>query len=177
MINKRTMGDVYKSPDGYIYIWKPNHPYCSNVGYIAEHRLIMESFLGRYLTKKERVHHIDFNKRNNHLDNLHLFLNMSKHQAYHRFLQSIVLELIGYKYKYKGKIKEYNRLKTKESYQRHKNKNQKKGREYYYKNKDKVKEYQIKNKKEIRKYQKEYRQKKKQEIESKIIPPSKDGGF
>ena len=30
-----------------------------------EHRLVVERFIGRELTKKERVHHLDEDKKNN----------------------------------------------------------------------------------------------------------------
>jgi len=48
-----------------------------------EHRLVMEKHLGRILTKKEVVHHIDGNKSNNELDNLMLFPTKSIHTKYH----------------------------------------------------------------------------------------------
>lgn len=75
---------------GYICIAKPKHPYCDGKGYIREHRLVMEKHLGRYLTKKEVVHHLDFNKANNKIENLHLFTDIGKHHSYHLRLQSLV---------------------------------------------------------------------------------------
>ena len=59
--------------DGYWYILDKNHPYSGKQGYIAEHRLIMEKHLGRYLTKQEAVHHINHNIADNRIKNLMLF--------------------------------------------------------------------------------------------------------
>lgn len=55
-------------------------------------RRIMEQYLRRKLVMKEMVHHLDFNWRNNNIDNLYLFENRSKHTKYHEFLKKIVRE-------------------------------------------------------------------------------------
>lgn len=59
--------------DGYRLIRSNGHPAARETGYVLEHRLVMEQKIGRYLDKKEVVHHIDGNKLNNHPDNLELF--------------------------------------------------------------------------------------------------------
>lgn len=46
---------------------------------VLQHRYIMEQYLGRKLTKKERVHHINKIKTDNRIENLELFANQSKH--------------------------------------------------------------------------------------------------
>ena len=67
---------------GYIYIRTPGHPNCSKHGsYVAEHRLVMESKLGRYLLPTEVVDHIDGNIVNNHPDNLRVFASNGEHLA------------------------------------------------------------------------------------------------
>jgi len=47
-----------------------------------EHRLVMEKYLGRELTRKEIIHHKDGNKLNNELSNLEL-MTQSKHIKEH----------------------------------------------------------------------------------------------
>lgn len=79
---------------GYISIYSSKHPSANKMGYVYEQRLVMEKFLGRYLTKKEIIHHIDRNTRNNKLYNLHLFPNQSKHMKYHRFLERLVRQIL-----------------------------------------------------------------------------------
>lgn len=71
------------SPNGYVWVHCTEHPK-ANHGYVAEHRLVMEKSLGRYLEPKEVVHHIDGNPSNNDLVNLMLFSNNTEHLAYHR---------------------------------------------------------------------------------------------
>lgn len=67
---------------GYILLWKPNHPNKSKRGYVMEHRLVMEEHLGRYLTSKEVVHHINQIKNDNRIENLQL-MTRSEHNKLH----------------------------------------------------------------------------------------------
>jgi hypothetical protein len=69
---------------GYIYVLSTNHPFADSKGYVREHRLVMEKYLGRYLNKKEVVHHKDRNKGNNDIKNLQLFGSHSEHMKIHK---------------------------------------------------------------------------------------------
>ena len=81
--NPRWKGGKRIDKDGYVLIWKPDHPKADYHGYVREHRLVMEESLGRILRLKEIVHHIDKNKQNNKLENLKLYESASKHQKEH----------------------------------------------------------------------------------------------
>ena len=78
----------------YILIYQPSHPFCNHLGYLYEHRLVMEKKIGRYLTSKEVVHHLDHNRLNNSPDNLYLFENSITHFNYHKFLRQCIKEII-----------------------------------------------------------------------------------
>ena len=69
--------------DGYIYRYFPQHPQAIKKGYVAQHRLVMESIIGRFLLPEESVHHIDGNKENNSPENLMLMENEGKHRKLH----------------------------------------------------------------------------------------------
>ena len=65
---------------GYNYVRTPGHPNRSkHGGYVAEHRLVMEKHLGRYLLKTEVVDHIDGNIQNNDISNLRVFPSNAEH--------------------------------------------------------------------------------------------------
>lgn len=77
-------GGHYKTEYGYIFIKCQNHPFARKDNYYQEHRLVAESVIGRYLTKEEKIHHIDKNRQNNSPNNLILFPNDREHHKFHQ---------------------------------------------------------------------------------------------
>ena len=64
---------------GYWYVWRPDHPNATKVGYVAEHRLVMSERLGRPLLRTEVVHHRNGDPQDNRPENLEVFPTNSDH--------------------------------------------------------------------------------------------------
>jgi hypothetical protein len=75
-------GGKYKTPDGYIMILDKEHKLSNKRGYVGEHIKVMEETIGRNIRKSEVVHHIDFDKSNNKIENLQL-MNKTEHKSMH----------------------------------------------------------------------------------------------
>jgi len=69
---------------GYVLIKSHNHLFADSQDYIREHRLVMEKFLGRYLTKEEVVHHVNGDRTDNRIENLMLFDSTGDHVRFHK---------------------------------------------------------------------------------------------
>ena len=76
---------------GYILIKNPNHPFANSKGYVREHRLVMEKYLGRGLLPKEIIHHINGDKKDNRIENLMLFANKGEHIIFHSQIKKSLL--------------------------------------------------------------------------------------
>jgi len=72
--------------DGYKAIYYPDYPHSNKDGYVMEHVYIMEQHIGRLLKDDECVHHINFVKDDNRIDNLKL-MTKSEHMSYHNRLR------------------------------------------------------------------------------------------
>ena len=70
---------------GYILIYSPEHPNANASGYIFEHRLIMERYLGRLLKSNEYIHHINEDRADNRIENLKL-VSKGEHTKIHKIL-------------------------------------------------------------------------------------------
>lgn len=85
-LNPNWRGGRKCAKDGYIHIYRPDHPNAIEGKYVYEHQLVMEEHIGRYIRKGEVVHHIDGNKHNNDISNL-LLLSASDHMKLHAILR------------------------------------------------------------------------------------------
>ncbi len=90
-LGKRNLG-------GYIYTYFPEHPHSNKQGYLAQHRLIAEQILGRYINQDEVVHHIDGDRANNMKSNLYPTTRAGHRKA------SASLVYIGYQLVKEGKL-------------------------------------------------------------------------
>ena len=72
---------------GYNFLYKPEHPFCTKQGYIAEHRIIIEKQIGRYLYRWEVCHHINKIKDDNRPQNLMVFISAGKHTNFEKGLK------------------------------------------------------------------------------------------
>jgi hypothetical protein len=74
------------SKGDYNYVLCPEHPNASDAGYVLEHRVIMENYLGRVLNSNEVVHHKNHNKKDNRIENLEVMVN-KEHCKLHGLLK------------------------------------------------------------------------------------------
>jgi hypothetical protein len=79
-------GHRKKRQDGYIAIYYPDYPSSNKDGFIMEHVYVMEQHLGRYLEDNEVVHHKNFDRSDNRIENLQV-MTKSEHMSYHSTLR------------------------------------------------------------------------------------------
>jgi hypothetical protein len=72
-------GKLYANPNGYMYVYYPEHPNSSITGSVALHTIVMSEHLRRPLAPHESVHHKNGIKDDNRLANLELW---SRSQPY-----------------------------------------------------------------------------------------------
>lgn len=68
--------------DGYVSTYYPDHPDSNAEGYVMEHRLVYEKYLGRRIAKEEVVHHKNKQRDDNRIENLEL-MTFKQHAAFH----------------------------------------------------------------------------------------------
>lgn len=79
---KKKFVGVKINTHGYRMVYKPDHPNADCVGYVREHRLVMEGIIGRTLNPDEDVHHINGIRTDNRPENL-MLLTKSEHMSLH----------------------------------------------------------------------------------------------
>jgi len=77
--NPSWKGGRMRDKHGYVLVHMPEHPNANRHGYVREHRVVMEQKLGRFLDRKEVVHHFDGTTDNNVPENLGLFRSNGEH--------------------------------------------------------------------------------------------------
>lgn len=68
---------------GYVLVYLPDHPDADVRGYVPQHRLVMESMVGRRLRPEEIVHHKNHARTDNRPENLELFSSNLEHVRHH----------------------------------------------------------------------------------------------
>ena len=81
--NNNFWGGGIKLSQGYVRLYTPDHPCADSLGYVAEHRLIVEKRIGRYLKPEEVVHHKNHIRNDNRPTNLQLLDNQNQHMSLH----------------------------------------------------------------------------------------------
>ncbi len=76
------IGSKKKRKDGYISVYFPDHPGSNKDGYIMEHDLVMECYIGRWLNDDEIVHHKNHIRDDNRIENLQL-MTFREHARLH----------------------------------------------------------------------------------------------
>ena len=64
---------------GYVFIKVKSHPHADCLGYVKRSRLIMETYLGRYLTPEETIHHRNEIRDDDRIENFKLCSSLSEH--------------------------------------------------------------------------------------------------
>jgi len=84
----------FQNKDGYIMVYKPEHPHTTGRGYVLEHRLVAEKYLKRPLERKEVVHHINHICNDNRPENLYVFSNSALHLKSHKEKENLTSNII-----------------------------------------------------------------------------------
>lgn len=70
--NPNWRGGKRLDKDGYWLVHCPQHPFSTSDGYVREHRLVMERYLGQILSPNIVVHHCNGIRHDNRIENLEI---------------------------------------------------------------------------------------------------------
>lgn len=84
--NPRWSGGKYQT-NGYVYTKRKSHPNSNKEGYVAEHRLVIEKKIKRYLKSTEHIHHKNSIRSDNKLNNLEVTNNSDHFKTHKVWLQ------------------------------------------------------------------------------------------
>lgn len=88
-------GGRRKNHNGYILLYLPKYHHTDIAGYVREHIYLVEQYIGRPLTKREIVHHIDGDKSNNYLHNLYVFTNKGLHSYFETLVRYEIINRLS----------------------------------------------------------------------------------
>lgn len=74
-----------KLHEGYIEVWRPDHPKADMNGYVKEHRVVWELYNNAMLLHWADVHHLNGNKTDNRIENLEAMIK-GKHITTHNLI-------------------------------------------------------------------------------------------
>lgn len=85
------MPAIFRKLNKYTCVYMPQHPRALKgtgyEGYVYEHIIVAEHVMNRPLRLTEEIHHLDFDRSNNQLDNI-LVLEKSQHTKLHMWLRN-----------------------------------------------------------------------------------------
>jgi hypothetical protein len=94
---KKRQNKKKRAINGYILIKDYNHPNRNSHNDVLEHIKVMTKKLKRPIKKGEIIHHINYIRDDNRINNLHLYKNHSEHMGASRSLFKLVDKLLKLK--------------------------------------------------------------------------------
>lgn len=88
-LNNNWKGGKIKDRKGYVRIYLPQHPKSNSTGHVAEHVLVCEMVLGKYLPDGAVPHHIDEVKDNNIPTNFVICQDDNYHKLLHKRMRAL----------------------------------------------------------------------------------------
>jgi len=81
------------SKGAYNYVVVKEHPRVTKHGYVLEHRIVVENYLGRLLNQDECVHHINGNTKDNRIENLEIYKDAAHRREHQRLRGRLMVVL------------------------------------------------------------------------------------